>query len=296
MQSRERDSARTLGLSFLINTSFVLLEFFAGIFANSLALISDSVHNLTDSFSILLAYLAEKIGKKVASDKKTFGYGRVAVLAATINALLLLSASVFVFSEAYARLNSPQDVKGGIVAVVAGIGIISNGTIAFITSKNRKELNSKAVFMNNFVDTISSLGALVAGVIILVTGKTWADSVVSFGIGFLLLYAVWEVMREALVILLEGVPKGVNAREVKKAILAMKNVKDLDDLHIWTTGGDEIALSCHLVINDCSVSESTKLISSIKKLLKQKYGIDHVTIEARSKSGPHDNERVDEGL
>jgi len=290
------DPSKTLGLSFLINTTFVVVEFVAGLFANSLALVSDAAHNLTDSFSIFLAYLAEKVSKKGASDKKTYGYGRVAVLAATINSIFLLATSAFVFSEAYQRLQNPQDVRGGAVAIIAAIGIISNGTIAYITSRNRKELNTKAVFMNNAVDTASSIGAVLAGIIILVTGKSWADSIISFGIAVLLLYAAWEIMREATSILLEGVPGNVDATKVKKDILSMQHVKGVDDLHIWTTGSNQIALSCHLVIEDCSVAEATKIVSRAKKILSKAYGIKHVTIETQVNSGPHDNERIDEGL
>jgi cobalt-zinc-cadmium efflux system protein len=290
------DAGAGLRLGFFINTAFVVVEFVAGLFSNSLALISDSVHNLTDSFSILLSFFANRISKREATSNQTFGYGRAAILAATINAALLLVTSGFIFRESYDRLMHPQPVSGGVVAIIAIIGILSNGAVAFAVSRNRHELNSRAVFVSNMMDTLSSLGALVAGLIIIVTKQTWADPLISFFIGVMLLYAAWEIMREASNVLLEGVPKGIDAIKVKQAILESKHIRDLDDLHIWTMGAGEAALSCHIVIDDCSVSESVKLVSNIKGMLAKEFQITHATIETQIESGPHDNERADEGL
>ncbi len=294
--SHTSDAGSGLRLGFFINTAFVVLEFAAGLLSNSLALITDSVHNLTDSFSILLSFFADKISKREATAKQTFGYGRAAILAATINATLLLVTSGFIFRESYDRLMNPQPVSGGIVIIIAIVGILSNGAVAFAVSRNRHELNSRAVFVSNILDTLSSLGALIAGVIILVTKQTWADPLISFFIGCMLLYAAWEIMREASNALLEGVPKGIDAIQVKEAILDNKHIRDLDDLHIWTMGAGEAALSCHIVIDDCAVSESVKVVTSVKKMLAKQHKITHATIEAQVESGPHDNERHDEGL
>ncbi len=290
------DAGRGLGFGFLINTSFVVIEFTAGIFSNSLALISDSVHNLTDSFSILLSYLANRIGKRQADTTKTFGYGRATILAAAINATILLVTSVFIFYEAYQRLMHPEPVSGGIVAIIAAIGILSNGAVAFVVSRNKHDLNSRAIFVSNLMDTLSSLGALIAGIVILVTHQTWADPLISLLIGVLLLRAAWEIIRDASSVLLESVPKGIDALKVKESILGIEHIRDLDDLHIWTMGAGEAALSCHIVIDDCSVKEGVKIVSVLKQMLSTKYSITHSTIETQTESGPHDNERADEGL
>jgi cobalt-zinc-cadmium efflux system protein len=290
------DAGRGLGLGFLINTSFVVIEFTAGIFSNSLVLISDSVHNLTDSFSILLSYLANRIGKRQADTTKTFGYGRATILAAAINATILLVTSVFIFYEAYQRLMHPEPVNGGIVAIIAAIGILSNGAVAFVVSRNKHDINSRAIFVSNLMDTLSSLGALIAGIIILVTHQTWADPLISLLSGVLLFRAAWEIIREASSVLLESVPKGIDALKVKESILGIEHVRDLDDLHIWTMGAGEAALSCHIVIDDCSVKEGVQIVSVLKEMLSTKYKITHSTIETQTESGPHDNERADEGL
>ena len=295
-ENHTHDAGRGLGFGFLINTTFVVLEFTAGIFSNSLALISDSIHNLTDSFSILLSYFANRIGKRQADISKTFGYGRATILAAAINATILLLTSFFIFHEAYQRLMNPQPVSGGIVAIIALIGILSNGAVAFVVSRNKHDLNSRAIFLSNIMDTVSSLGALIAGIVILVTKQTWADPLISLLIGVLLLRAAWGIIREASSILLESVPKGIDALKVKESILAIPHIRDLDDLHIWTMGAGEAALSCHIVIDDCSVKEGVKIVSSLKQMLAEKYNITHSTVETQTESGPHDNERADEGL
>ena len=203
--NHSHDIGRGLGLSFIINTTFVVVEFTAGIFSNSLALISDSIHNLTDSFSILLSYFANRIARREADVSKTFGYGRTTILAAAINATILFITSFYIFHEGYLRLLNPEPVRGGIVAIIAGIGMISNGAVAFIVSRNKNDLNSRAIFVSNLVDTLSSFGALIAGVIILVTGQTWADPLISLLIGVLLLRAAWDIIREAASVLLESV-------------------------------------------------------------------------------------------
>jgi cobalt-zinc-cadmium efflux system protein len=143
---------------------------------------------------------------------------------------------------------------------------------------------------------MSSIGAVVAGLLILITGKAWADSVISFGIGMLLLYAALQIMKEAFAILLEEVPKNIDAKKVKESILALKHINGLDDLHIWTSGNNEVALSCHLIVEECSTRQASQIISEVKKLLKAQYGISHATIEPQVKTGPHDGESTEEGL
>ncbi len=293
--SHSHSGEKDLGLSFLINTSFVVMEFTAGLFSNSLTLISDSVHNLTDSLSILLAYIASRIGRRQANHQKTFGYGRTAILAATINAVILLLTSLFIFHEAYQRFLHPEPVNGGVVAIIAVMGIVSNGAIALVVRRGRG-INSRAIFVGNLMDTLSSAGALIAGIVIVVTKQSWADPLISLLIGVLLLYAAWEILQEALNIFLESVPKGIDALEVKKSILAIDHIGDLDDLHIWTMGAGESALMCHIIVDDCAVSESVKIVSAVKHMLVEKYAITHATIETQIECGPHDNERTDEGL
>ena len=285
-----------LRIGFLINTTFVVLEFVAGLFANSLALISDAAHNLTDSMSILFAYFASRFSKRSANTRQTYGYGRAAILAALINSTILAVTSITIYREAYSRLFHPQPVHGGIVAVIALVGIISNGLVAFIAARNKNDLNSKTVFLSNIVDTISSFSAMVAGILIIFTKQTWIDPAISFFIATMLLYAAWKIIRQAASVLMEGVPKGIDAQAVRQSLLSMTDVTDIDDLHIWTVGSNEAALSCHIVTNLGQLSQSVALVSQLKQSLRREYGITHATIEIQTVSGSHDHERTDEGL
>lgn len=285
-----------LKIGFLLNTSFTIFEFFIGFLSGSLALISDAAHNLTDSLSLLVSFLATKVARKNANSNKTYGYGRATVLAALINSLILLGLSFYIFTEAYQRFQDPQPVEGGLVAIVAIVGIVINGTIAFLFFKSRGDLNIRSAFLNMALDALASVGALLAGIIILLTGSTLADPIISVLIGCMLLYSGWTVIKSALHLLFEGVPEGTDIPAIQKAILETPGVKGMDDLHIWAISTTSAALSCHLVIEASSLKASILLKQQVKTMLASKYHIEHATIEIELKKGPHDGELSDEGL
>ncbi len=285
-----------LKIGFLLNSSFTIFEFFIGFLSGSLALISDAAHNLTDSLSLLVSYIATKVAKKTANSNKTYGYGRATVLAALINSLILLSLAVYIFSEAYQRFQDPQPVEGGLVVIVALVGIAINGSIAYLFFKSRGDLNIRSAFLNMTLDALASVGALTAGVIILLTGNTLADPLISILIGCMLLYSGWSVIKSALHLLFDGVPEGTDIPAIQKAILATPGVKSMDDLHIWALSTTSAALSCHLVVKDSSLKDSIALKDTVKKMLSERFNIEHATIEVELTTGPHDGERTDEGL
>ena len=285
-----------LKLGFILNSGFTILEFFVGIVSGSLALVSDAAHNLTDSLSLLVSYFATKVAKKRANQDKTYGYGRATVLAAVINSLILLGLAVYIFSEAYKRFLDPQPVEGGLVMIVAFVGIVINGFVAFLFFKSRGDLNIRSTFLNMALDALASVGALLAGFFIILTGNTLADPIISVIIGCMLLYSGWSVIKTALHLLFEGVPEGTNIPAIKNAVLTVPGVKGMDDLHVWALSTTSAAFSCHLVIEDSSLEESIKLKDTVKTLLSEKFGIGHATIEIELTAGPHDNERADEGI
>lgn len=287
---------KKLRLGFVLNTSFTILEFFVGFLSGSLALISDATHNLTDSLSLLISYLATKVAKKNANTNKTYGYGRATVLAALINSLILLSLSAYIFTEAYKRFQDPQPVEGGLVVVVALIGIAINGSIAFLFFKSRGDLNIRSAFLNMALDTLASVGALLAGLIIVLTGKTFVDPLISLLIGCMLLYSGWSIIKSAIHLLFDGVPEGTNIPAIQKAILATPGVKGMDDLHIWALSTTSAALSCHLVIKESSLKDSITLKEQVRQMLSDKFHIEHATIEIELTEGPHHGERTDEGV
>lgn len=296
MRTPAQATARNLRLGFIINTTFVIIEFLAGLFANSLALVSDAVHNLTDSMSMLFAYFASKFSGRRADARQTYGYGRAAILAAFINCIILVVTSITIYREAYVRLHHPEPVHGGIVAVIALIGILTNGAVALVAARNKNDLNSRTVFLGNLVDTISSFSAMVAGIIIIFTKQTWVDPAISFFIATMLLIAAWEVISQAMRILLEGVPKNIDAERVRNMLLNTPSIQAVDDLHIWAIGSDEVALSCHIVIDNLSLAHNVEIVSDIKHKLRERYTITHATIETQLAAGPHDQEHNDEGL
>lgn len=288
---------KNLKYGFFINTTFVVLEFIAGLAANSLALISDAVHNLTDSMSIGFSFLASKFAKRGANERQTFGYGRAAILAATINATVLVVTAALIYREAYGRLQHPQTVDGKVVAIIALVGIISNSTVAWFAARSRKDLNARVVFLSNLVDIVSSTLALIAGLLIMFTKQTWIDSTISFVIATMLLVAAWQILREATVVLMEGVPKGINAGEVKKALIDHPKITGVDDLHIWSVGSEDIAVSAHLIVKDIkTLKETDDVLADLKAMLSEKFSIGHATLEPELTAGPHEAERTDEGL
>ncbi len=268
-----------LKLGLILNTGFTIIEFVAGILSGSLALISDAGHNLTDSLTLLISFLANKIAKRKANSDHTYGYGRATILAALINGFILFLLALYIFYEAYQRFLTPHTVEGGVVAVVAFIGLCINLGIALLFRSEKKDLNIRSAYINMLFDALASVGALIAGVLILITGMSIFDSIISVVIGVFLLRGSWSVVRDAVHVLLEGAPEGLDMSKVKQTILDTQNVKNADDLHAWAISSRDAALSCHITIEKCSLEESIKVVKQIKEKLKNEYHIEHATIE-----------------
>lgn len=280
-----------LKLGLVLNTSFTIFEFTIGILSGSLALISDAGHNLTDSLSLLIAFIANKIAKREANTDHSYGYGRATILAALLNGMILFLLAMYIFYESFNRFRNPEPVEGGLVMLVAFVGILINGGIALLFKKaSKNDLNIRGAYVNMFYDMLASVGALLAGFLILVTKLTIFDSLISVLIGLLLIKSSWGVVRSAMHVLLEGVPEGMDTDKVKNTILDTPSVRNIDDLHIWAISSHNAALSCHVVIEDCSLEESTKIIKEIKQELKEKFHIEHATIETELIECPPEKE------
>lgn len=275
------DGSIKFGLA--LNGSYTVVEFIFGILTGSLALIADATHNLTDTFTLLVSFIANRIARRKANDSKTFGYGRATILAALINASVMLAVAGFIIFEAVQRLSNPQPVEGGIVAIVASVGIVVNGSIAYVLSKRRRDLNMRSAFIDMAFDALSSLGAVIAGLVIMATGINGIDGVVALLIAGLLIYNVIRIIREAIQILLEGTPKDIDMTQVTEAITKIEHVRHVDDLHTWTIRSGYNALSCHIVIDEAQLLSSRKIVESVKAALRDKFDIDHATIEVEFK-------------
>lgn len=263
----------------ILNSIYTVVEFCFGIFTGSLALIADATHNLTDTFTLSVSYFANKLAKRDANSRKTYGYGRVTILAALLNSSVMLAVAIFIVYEAVQRLNNPQSIEGGIVALVATAGIIVNGSIAFVLYKSRKDLNMRSAFIDMAFDALSSLGAVVAGLIILLTGIQWVDTIVGFIIAALLVYNTIKILYEAVHILLEGTPSDVDIDAITLAIVSNDKVISVDDMHIWAIRSGYNALSCHIVVDKINIKDSCNIISTIKNSLRKDFNINHATIE-----------------
>lgn len=278
-----------LKLGLVLNTGFTIIEFAAGIFSGSLALTSDAGHNLTDSLSILISFFGNKISKREANEEHSYGYGRASILTALLNGVILILLAGYIFYEAIQRISKPEPVEGGIIMLVAFIGILVNGGVALLFKNEKADLNIRGAYVNMFFDMLASVGALFAGFLIVITGKTIFDPIISILIGILLVKSSIGVVRDAMHVLLEGVPEGVDVKKVKDAILALPKIKNVDDLHIWAISSRLSALSCHIVIEDCDMEESTKIVKQVKEDLHKNFNIEHATIETELTECPPEN-------
>lgn len=270
---------RSIKFGLVLNTTFTIIEFIFGSLTGSLALIADAAHNLTDTFTLLVSFIANRLARREANDSKTFGYGRATILAALLNASIMLAVAAFIVFEAIQRLGHPQPIKGGVVALVAAVGIIVNGSIAMVLYKHRKDLNMRSAFVDMAFDALSSLGAVIAGVVILLTGITWIDSVIGLVIAALLVYNTLKILREAVQILLEGTPENLDIAAVTQAINDTDKVLSVDDMHVWAIRSGYNALSCHIAIDEEDLKESRNIVETVKNMLREDHDIQHATIE-----------------
>lgn len=271
-------SARALRYSLVATFAYVLITLMAGIQAHSLALLSEAGHNVTDLLALLLSWVAVFIQTRPPSATKTFGYHRAGVLAAFVNALTLVAIAFYIFYEALLRIHSPVTVQPKIMIWVAIIGVIMNGVISWVLFKAASDVNIRSAFIHQLGDTLSTAAVIVGGWVILWTGRTWIDPALSIGIGCLILWSSFGIIRETLNILLEGAPQGLSAEHVSAVLSKIDGVRDVHDVHVWSLGSDTHALSCHVRIDDITMSESQIILRRVTQLLAT-YHIDHTTIQ-----------------
>ncbi len=279
MHAKDLSINNRFKLGFFINTAFMLFEFTIGLLTGSLVLLADATHNLTDSITLVISWLGNRIGKKPADASHTLGHGRVEVLTAFVNSTILVAISLFIFYEAYQRLIHPVEVRGGIIAVVALIGIFANGTVALLFRKYKSDINVKAAYTNMAFDMIFSIASMFAGILILFTGESWIDPVISIGVGFGLLYAAVGILRQATNIFLEGVPSDVDLEKVRNTIYSDPGVKEVKNLYVWAVSSSEYILCCAIVPKGSSFDQIQETSAGLRKKL-QSSGYSKVIIES----------------
>lgn len=274
-----RQTQRTgiLLTALLLTFTFAGIEAFAGFWANSLALISDAGHMVTDAAALGLALLAQIIAKRPPSIKHSFGYGRAESLAAFINGLAMLALVIWIAAEALTRFNTPHEVQGQTVTVVAIIGLCINLVVAWVLSKDQKSVNTKAALVHVMGDLLGSVAALIAGLVIQSTGWMLIDPLLSIFVCFLVLRSTIEVLKESYHFLMEGVPHHIDYVQVGRDLQAIDGVLSVHDLHVWEMSPGHPALIGHVEIRDLQDWPIT--MEKINAMLREKHEIDHVTLQ-----------------
>ena len=282
MHAHEHGSAstsRVLRFALVLTVAYIVLLVVAGIRAHSLALLSEAGHNVSDFLALLLSWVAAYIQERPPSSTKTYGYHRAGVLAAFINASSLVLISLLIFYEAIERLYHPVAVDARTMMIVAGAGVLLNGSIAAMLMRSHRDLNVRSALIHEIGDTLSTAAVIVGGVGIVLTGRAWIDPVLSILIGGMILWSSFGIIRESLNILLEGTPRGIRIGAVEEVLGTIPGVKHVHDLHIWSIGSERHALSAHVAIADIPPSESNAIIVQIQTLLAEKFHIHHTTIQ-----------------
>ena len=279
MTERNLDrNRRDLTLTLVLTASYCLVEFAGGIFTNSLALLSDAGHMLSDVAALALSLFAIRLAQLPPTANKTFGYHRVEILAALVNALLLWGIVALIFHEAFHRFLTPPQVKSTGMIAVATVGLGVNLVSLFVLNRSQGEsLNVRAAFVHVLGDALGSIGAVFAGVAILMGGWYVADPLASVGIGLLILYSSWEIIRDSVDILMQGTPRGMRLEEVEECLLGIEGVRQVHDLHIWALTSGMYHLSAHLVI--CGDNEPHAIIEAAQTRLREFFGIGHTTVQ-----------------
>lgn len=274
-------SGKNLLLATILNFAITIAEVIGGLLSNSLALLSDALHNLSDSVAVLLAWIANKVSKRKNTEKRTFGYKRIEILTALFNAVVLIVISFFLFYEAYRRFYEPEEIKAGLMLIVAVIGLIANILSVFILKKDSKEnLNVKAAYVHLIGDTLSSVAVIIGGILIYFYDIFWLDPLLTILIGLYILKETWSILKETIDILMQTTPAELDLQKVKTEIEQLKEILNIHHVHAWKLTDKEIHFDCHVDLrSDQRLSEIEAIRKNIEELLYYKFGINHITIQ-----------------
>lgn len=281
-------NAKMLGWALALTSTYLVAEVVGGIIFNSLALLSDAAHMLTDVAALVIALLAIKLGQRSADDRRTFGYRRFEILAAAFNAVLLFAIAIYVFVEAIKRFAEPQQVQSWGMLTVAAIGLVVNlVSMRLLQAGKDRSFNVKGAYLEVWADMIGSVGVIAGAIAIRVTGWTWIDPVVAVAIGLWVLPRTWILLRDTTNVLLEGVPGGLELRQVRAAIAAAPGVAGLHDLHVWSTSNDDISCTAHVTLAPEADADAVR--ASVVTMLSARFGIEHCTIQTEAAGEPCEN-------
>ncbi len=271
---------RYIGVSIALTVLFVVGEAAAGYLSNSLALLSDAGHNFADALALIFSWYAVRAAQWPADAKRTYGYHRIGILAAVVNAVSLVLIALFIFWEAVHRLLSPVPVEGGLMIGMALTAVLLNGLISFwLHGEGKHDLNVRSASLHMLGDALSAVGVVIAGVIVSVTRQSIADPAVSLLIGILILWSSWGILTEAIGVLMEAVPKGLELPQVVQAIHQVPGILDVHHLHVWTVASGIVACSLHIRVSQQTVLDAQRIQQAVAEMLEEGFHISHSTIQ-----------------
>ncbi|MEZ4530754.1 MAG: cation diffusion facilitator family transporter [Thermomicrobiales bacterium] len=293
---------RPLTIALAITTTFLIIEVIGGIVANSLALLADAGHMATDAGALLLSLFAAWLAGRPATPRRSFGFMRAEILAAAVNAAVLIMLSLYIFYEAWQRFSDPPEIRSGLMLAVAAAGLGANVLSAWVLSRgggHQHDLNTRGAFLHVIGDLLGSVATIVAALIIMATGWTEADPILSVVIGGLIVFSAWKLLKEAVDILLEATPNDIDPQAVRSALKRVPGVAEVHDLHVWTVTSGVVAASAHLEITNAR--DWSHILQDASHLLADEFGIAHTTLQPESyipdSAGPRDcSLDSDEGL
>jgi cobalt-zinc-cadmium efflux system protein len=272
-------------LSLALNLVITLLQVVGGIIANSLGLLSDAAHNLSDVVALGLSLWAVRLGRRPATPRRTFAYKRAEILVALFNSAVLVAISVYIIVEAVRRIVNPEPVEGLWVVAFAAAGLLINGVSAFLLRSHDRDLNLRSAFLHLVGDAATSFGVMLSGLIVYFADWYYADAIVSILVSLWIGREAINIVGRTVNVLMEGTPEGLEFTEVERAILEVPGVRGIHDLHIWSISSSDLALSAHVEAEDTALSETGTLIVRIKDLLARDFAVGHVTLELETVGG-----------
>jgi cobalt-zinc-cadmium efflux system protein len=274
------EAGQGLRWAVLLTSLILAAEVVGGVFANSLALLSDAGHLFTDLVALGLSLIAVRQVQRPSNRRMTFGYHRVGILVALFNALTLIGITVAIFFGAALRFRDPPEVAGGLTLAVAVVGLVVNGIVmGLLWRRQRANLTVHSAFLHVIGDALGSLAVIVSGGVILVTSWFWFDPAISVFIGLIIAFGAWRILREGLSVLVEAAPAGLNVAELAAALADVPGVSDVHDLHVWSIAPGIRALSCHVRMDDRPISEGDRILGRVNELLATRFAIAHSTIQ-----------------
>ncbi len=278
---------RPLVIVITITALFTVIEFIGGLLSESLALISDAGHMLTDTLALGLSLVAVRVALRPPTEERTFGFIRAEILAALANGAILIVITILIFYEAALRIVRPPEIDAPIMLVVAAAGLAANAVGAFVLhDRAASSLNIRGAFLHMLSDLLSSIGVIVAAILIMLFDLRVSDPILSIAIGAIILWGSWKLVSQSASILLESVPSHIKLEDVRQTIRKVEGVEDIHDLHIWTLSSGLYALSAHLVVEDRLISDCSAVVARSEEVLQDKFGISHTTFQLECKACP----------